>query len=182
MEEAVEFASSHEALVTIGVQPTRPATGYGYIQVDRPMHRDGMNKVKTFTEKPNLELAKAFLASGDFFWNSGIFVWQTRTILDAMERLLPDTAQLFASIGNDYGTGREEEGIERIYPECRAISIDYGIMEKADNVYVRCGDFGWSDIGTWGSLYEYLPKDAEDNTESPMCQGYFTTTCTLPFP
>lgn len=163
MEEAVEFASSHEALVTIGVQPTRPATGYGYIQVDRPMHRDGMNKVKTFTEKPNLELAKAFLASGDFFWNSGIFVWQTRTILDAMERLLPDTAQLFASIGNDYGTGREEEGIERIYPECRAISIDYGIMEKADNVYVRCGHFGWSDLGTWGSVYQHSRKDRYAN-------------------
>ena len=149
VEEAVEFASSHEALVTIGVQPTRPATGYGYIQVDQPMRRDGLNKVKTFTEKPNLELAKAFLQSGEFFWNSGIFVWQTRTILESMNRMLPETCQLFASIEGDYGTDREQEGIARIYPECRAISIDYGIMEKADNVYVRCGDFGWSDIGTW---------------------------------
>ena len=182
VEEAVEFASSHEALVTIGVQPTRPATGYGYIQVDQPMRRDGLNKVKTFTEKPNLELAKAFLQSGEFFWNSGIFVWQTRTILESMNRMLPETCQLFASIEGDYGTDREQEGIARIYPECRAISIDYGIMEKADNVYVRCGDFGWSDIGTWGSLYECLPKDADGNTESPDCILFDTHGCLIKKP
>lgn len=164
VEEAVEFASSRDALVTIGVKPTRPATGYGYIQVEQPMREDGMNKVKTFTEKPNSELAQAFLKSGDFFWNSGIFIWQTNAILRSMQSLLPETYQLFNSIYPAYDTPEEESGIARIYPECRAISIDYGIMEKAGNVYVRCGDFGWSDIGTWGSLYDYSPKDACGNT------------------
>lgn len=165
VEEAVGFASSHEVLVTIGVQPTRPATGYGYIQADRPIRADGMNKVKTFTEKPNAELARVFLASGDFFWNSGIFVWQTRTILNSLAALLPDTWQLFSSIESAYGTPDEQQCIDRIYPECRAVSVDYGIMEKAGNVYVRCGDFGWSDIGTWGSLYEYMPRDEAGNTQ-----------------
>lgn len=164
VEEAVEFARTRDALVTIGVKPTRPATGYGYIQVEQPMRPDGMNKVKTFTEKPNAELAQAFLESGEFFWNSGIFVWQTSAILRSMASLLPETYQLFHSISSDYNTCEEENGIARIYPECRAISIDYGIMEKADNVYVRCGDFGWSDIGTWGSLYEYSEKDEQGNT------------------
>lgn len=163
VNEAVNFASSNDALVTIGVKPTRPATGYGYIQVGKPVEGTGMHKVKTFTEKPNLELAKAFLASGEFFWNSGIFVWKTKAILDAIAEFLPDTYQLFASIDSEYGTTREQDGIEHIYPECRAISIDYGIMEKADNVYVRCGDFGWSDIGTWGSMYEYSKKDDHGN-------------------
>ena len=164
VEEAVSFAAPRDALVTIGVTPTRPATGYGYIQVGGAVDGTGLRKVKTFTEKPNLELAKAFLASGEFYWNSGIFVWSVRSILAAMERLLPDTCQLFDSISDCYCTDGEQEAIERIYPECRAISIDYGIMEKADNVYVRCGDFGWSDIGTWGSMYEYLPKDEDGNS------------------
>ena len=163
VDEAVGFAASNDALVTIGVKPTRPATGYGYIQIGKHAEGTGIHKVKTFTEKPNLELAKAFLESGEFFWNSGIFVWKAKSILDAIAEFLPDTYQLFASIENEYGTTREQENIEHIYPECRAISIDYGIMEKADNVYVRCGDFGWSDIGTWGSMYEYSKKDDHGN-------------------
>lgn len=180
--EALEFARDNEALVTIGVKPTRPATGYGYIQVEQPMQRDGMNKVKTFTEKPGTELAEAFLASGEFFWNSGIFVWQTDIILRSLMSLLPETYHLFRSIAPSYNTPQEQESISRIYPECRAISIDYGIMEKAENVYVRCGDFGWSDIGTWGSLYEYLPKDADGNAGSGEKILFNTRDCLIDLP
>lgn len=173
--EAVSFAAAGNRLVTIGVRPTRPATGYGYIQAEQPIAPDGMNKVKTFTEKPNIELAKAFLASGEFFWNSGIFIWRTDAILDAVARLLPDTYQLFLSGEGVYATPGEQEFIDRIYPECRGISVDYGIMEKASNVYVRCGDFGWSDIGTWGSLYEYTPKDENGNTVNTGVSALFDT-------
>lgn len=182
VEEAVGFASSHDALVTIGLQPTRPATGYGYIQVEQPICRDGINKVKTFTEKPNLELAQVFINSGEFFWNSGIFVWKTDVILNAIHELQPETYGMFASIDNFYNTPSEQEYINRIYPECKAISVDYGIMEKADNVYVRCGDFGWSDIGTWGSLYEYSPKDDEGNTNSDEAVLFDTKDCVVRMP
>lgn len=182
VEEALEFASTNEALVTIGVTPTRPATGYGYIQVEQPMRTEGMNKVKTFTEKPNKELAEAFLASGDFFWNSGIFIWQTDAILRSIKSLLPETYQLFDSITSIYNTPGEQQGISHIYPECRAISIDYGIMEKADNVYVRCGDFGWSDIGTWGSLYEYSKKDADGNCGGGEKILFDTNNCLIDLP
>lgn len=182
VQEAVTFAGKNEALVTIGVHPTRPATGYGYIQVEQPIRKAGMNKVKTFTEKPNLELAQAFLKSGDFFWNSGIFVWQTSVILDAVKKLLPETYGMFAAIENVYATDAEQENINRIYPECRAISVDYGIMEKAANVYVRCGDFGWSDIGTWGSLYEYTPKDEAGNTIAQESVLFDTSDCVVKMP
>lgn len=182
VKEALSFADKNDALVTIGVHPTRPATGYGYIQVEQPIRKAGINKVKMFTEKPNLDLAQAFLKSGDFFWNSGIFIWQTQVILEAIKKLLPDTYGMFAAIENAYNKPQEQENIDRIYPECRAISVDYGIMEKADNVYVRCGDFGWSDIGTWGSLYEYTQKDEAGNTVSDESALFDTSNCVVRMP
>ena len=182
IEDAVDFASEHDALVTIGVKPTRPATGYGYIQVDSPMCDNTMNKVKTFTEKPNLELAKTFVESGEFYWNSGIFVWKIDTILKSMSTLLPETYQMFSSIESSYGTSSEADDIAMVYSECRAISIDYGIMEKADNVYVRCGDFGWSDVGTWGSFYEYSPRDADGNTTIANEILFDTSNCLIDMP
>ncbi len=163
IKAGAEFAEAHDALVTIGLKPTRPATGYGYIQVEPAMLENGVNRVKTFTEKPTLEVARMFVEIGEFFWNSGIFIWRVETILEAIRRFLPDTYQLFSSIAPYYATPLEQGHINRIYPECRGVSIDYGVMEKADNVYVRCSDFGWSDIGTWGSLYEYMPKDDAGN-------------------
>lgn len=163
--EAVDFACGNDAIMTIGIEPTRPDTGYGYIQVaDR---REGISKVKTFTEKPNEELARVFVDSGEFFWNSGIFIWKTSTILAAFEKHLNEMYDIFAAEEGAFGTPLEKETILRIYPECRAVSIDYGVIEKADNVYVRCSSFGWSDVGTWNSLYQNLDKDASGNAAPP---------------
>lgn len=160
MKECVAFVRSHHNIMTIGIEPTRPDTGYGYIQI---AERNGIVPVKTFTEKPNEELAKAFVASGEFFWNSGIFIWELPTILEAFRNYLPEMYQLFESEADRFNTPDEVAAIARIYPECRGISIDYGVIEKAENVYVRCSSFGWSDVGTWGSLYQYLGKDDKGN-------------------
>ena len=162
--EAFDFAAERHALVTIGITPSRPDTGYGYIQIDADTRIDTLNRVKTFTEKPTADVAKMFVESGEFFWNSGIFVWRMEDIVREFHLHLPELNQQFSSIQEHYNTPGEREAIRRIYPECRNISIDYGVMEKAENVYVRCADFGWSDIGTWNSLYQHLPKDDDQNT------------------
>lgn len=159
--ESLAFAESHNAIMTIGIAPTRPDTGYGYIQVEEKSH--GVNKVRTFTEKPNEELASVFVRSGEFFWNSGIFIWKTETILKAFETHLSEMYRLFAEEEDKFGTPGEQGAIRLIYPETRSISIDYGVIEKADNVYVRCSSFGWSDVGTWNSLYQNLSKDERGN-------------------
>jgi mannose-1-phosphate guanylyltransferase len=161
-----EFASGHDALVTLGIKPDRPETGYGYIQADQKKPAKGFDrllKVKTFTEKPNIDLAKVFLESGDFFWNSGIFIWHTRTILAAFEKYMPETFSVFDEGKDHFGTKQEKSFIGKAYAVCRSISIDYGIMEKADNVYVMCTDIGWSDLGTWSSLYEHTALDKKGN-------------------
>jgi len=160
------FAEGNDALVTIGIQPDRPETGYGYIQADQKKPVKGfanLLKVKTFTEKPDLDLAKVFLESGDFFWNSGIFIWNIKSILAAFEKHLPDTFVVFDEGRNLFGTKQESSFILKTYTECKSISIDYGIMEKADNVYVMCTDIGWSDLGTWSSLYEHSLIDNKGN-------------------
>lgn len=158
--ECMDFAAQHPTLLTVGIRPTRPDTGYGYIQVS---DNQPISKVKCFTEKPNLELAQTFLQCGEFVWNSGIFIWKVRSIVDAFERYLPEHHVLFRDLMPALGTAEEEEAVEKVFAECRAISIDYGVMEKADNVYVRCGDFGWSDVGTWGSVYQHSRKDRYAN-------------------
>ena len=169
-----EFVSKNNAICTLGMQPTRPETGYGYIQfvADKSdkvkgerlkVKGDGIYPVKTFTEKPNLEMAKVFLESGDFLWNSGIFIWNLQTISEAFRYLLPEVADRFREGELLMGTDKEEDFIEQIFPKCPNISIDYGIMEKADNVYVMPSSFGWSDLGTWGSLYELSEKDEQKN-------------------
>ncbi|MEI6947547.1 mannose-1-phosphate guanylyltransferase [Paraflavisolibacter sp. H34] len=163
--DALQFADEHNALVTLGIKPTYPNTGYGYIQ-----HEDaeevpgvGVYKVKTFTEKPNLELAKTFIASGDFLWNSGIFIWKVSHILEAFHRHLPEIYELFSAEKEAFGTADENAVIESIYPQCTSISIDFGIMEKAENVYVIPASFGWSDLGTWNSAWENMEKDYLEN-------------------
>ncbi len=161
--EALGFTSENNALLTLGIKPTYPNTGYGYIQYEQPAVSDNVYKVKTFTEKPDLELAKTFLASGDFLWNAGIFVWQTRHILKSFETYLPEIYELFEGTKNAMNSEKEKEAIELIYPLCGSISIDYGILEKAENVYLIPASFGWSDLGTWGSAYENLEKDYMDN-------------------
>ncbi len=165
--QGLNFVSENQTLLTIGIQPDRPETGYGYIQADKNHKLENedvvFNKVKTFTEKPDLKLAKVFLESGEFFWNSGIFFWSVNSILTSFNELLPDIDNSFKSGLALYGTDKEASFIQETYSSCKNISIDYGIMEKADNVYVLTADFGWSDLGTWGSLYEHKEKDKDKN-------------------
>jgi mannose-1-phosphate guanylyltransferase len=158
----LDFVENNDVLLTIGIKPNRPETGYGYIQIGE--NKEGnISKVKTFTEKPNLELAKVFLDSGEFYWNSGIFMWNVKTILSAFDELLPEIASRFNSGQKYFNTSKESEFINKIFPACPNISIDYGILEKAGNVFVLTADFGWSDLGTWGSLHDLSQKDEENN-------------------
>lgn len=157
--EALGFADQHNALLTLGIKPTYANTGYGYIQYDQQPVADNVFQVKTFTEKPNLELAKTFVSSGDFLWNAGIFVWQAKHIITAFEKYLPEVHEVFSAEKAFFNTDGEQAAIERIYPQCVKISIDFGIMEKADNVYIIPSSFGWSDLGTWNRAYETMEKD-----------------------
>jgi mannose-1-phosphate guanylyltransferase len=161
--EALSFVNKHNAFITLGIKPTYPNTGYGYIQYEQHSVSDNVYKVKTFTEKPNLELAKTFLASGDFLWNAGIFVWQVKNVIQAFEKYLPEMYDVFAAEKDKFNTPQEKESLQTIYPLCTNISIDFGIMEKADNVYLIPSSFGWSDLGTWNSAYENLEKDYLEN-------------------
>ena len=165
---AVKRAAGTHQLLTLGITPTRPDTGYGYIQFeDLPDAEDQrLRQVRTFTEKPDLDLAERFLASGDFCWNAGIFVWSVQTVLDRFEAQMPDLHALFVERKSDLGTEREEDAIQAIYGSAENISIDYGIMEKAPNVGVVLGEYGWSDLGTWGSLYDKLDKNEEGHAVS----------------
>jgi mannose-1-phosphate guanylyltransferase len=161
--DALDFVNHFNALVTIGIKPTYPNTGYGYIQHESMEAIPSIFKVKTFTEKPNKELAKTFIASGDFLWNSGIFVWQIKRGIDGFRKHLPEMYELFSSEQEKLNTDEEKSVIESIYPQCTSISIDFGVMEKADNVYVIPASFGWSDLGTWNSAWENMEKDYFDN-------------------
>ena len=157
--DALHFTSQIKALVTLGIKPLTPNTGYGYIQFEPMAVADNVYRVKTFTEKPDQALAKTFVASGDFLWNAGIFVWQVKNIVQAFEQYLPEMHEVFDAEREHYNTNEEQDAINRIYPLCINISIDYGIMEKADNVYVFPSSFGWSDLGTWASAYDTFDKD-----------------------
>lgn len=161
--EALKFTANIKGLLTLGIKPTHPNTGYGYIQYEPLAVGKNIYKVKTFTEKPTVEIAKAFIASGDFLWNAGIFVWQVKNIIKAFEKLLPEIHEVFDAELNNFNTDAEKEAIERIYPLCVNISIDYGIMENADNVYIMPSSFGWSDLGTWASAFQNLEKDYLEN-------------------
>lgn len=162
---AINQADQTTNLITLGIKPTRPDTGYGYLQFEdidlEPDER--LKKVKTFTEKPDLSLAKNFLASGDFYWNSGIFIWSLANIQEAFKAFLPDIYDLFDSDITAFDTEKEADYIETVYSQCENISIDFGIMEKAKNVNVVLSEFGWSDLGTWGSLYTHVDLDMHNN-------------------
>ncbi|MEN9319635.1 MAG: hypothetical protein RIQ51_234 [Bacteroidota bacterium] len=157
--QALDFVDNIKALATLGIQPTHPNTGYGYIQFEGLEVAKDVYKVKTFTEKPDLEIAKSFLASGDFLWNAGIFAWKISNILTAFEKYQPEMYELFDQEKQHLNTAEENAAIQRIYPQCTNISIDIAIMEKANNVYVMPASFGWSDLGTWNSAYENMEKD-----------------------
>jgi len=169
IKNGLEFVENRNALLTLGIKPGRPETGYGYIQVKNKVkfkQLNNLHKVKTFTEKPDSEMAQIFVDSGEFFWNSGIFIWSLPSIIAAFDTHLPGISSLFANGIKLYNTEDEVHFINKTYSECQGISVDYGIMEKAENVYVLTADFGWSDLGTWSSLYDNKDKDLNGNVLS----------------
>ncbi len=170
INKGIDFIENNNALLTLGIEPSRPETGYGYIQ--RGKGEDNLYEVKAFTEKPDIELAKVFLSTEEFYWNSGIFLWNLQSIDAAFNVHLSDVANKFNEGKGIFDTDKEQEFINEMYPTCRNISIDYGILEKADNVFLMTGDFGWSDLGTWGSLYELSEKD-ENKNAALKCESMF---------
>lgn len=178
---ALSETSKKDIIVTLGIKPHRPDTGYGYIQFHDQKEGE-LHKVKTFTEKPNLEIAKQFLESGDFVWNAGIFVFNAKAIVASFEQHMPETADLFKQGNVHYYTEGEAQFIERTYSLSRSISIDYGIMEKAPNVHVLLCEFGWSDLGTWKSLYELSKKDEHANALQGKHMLYNTKNCIIRTP
>lgn len=183
LTNGLNFATQNDALLTLGITPNRPETGYGYIQINGKVNFGDISnlyKVKTFTEKPDLKMARIFLESGEFFWNSGIFIWSLRSIMKAFETHLPEVHELFSK-GKKYYYSKEEEAfLNKTYSECPNISIDYGVMEKAQNVYVLCADFGWSDLGTWGSLWDNTQHDETGNAiNGDNVQLYNTQNCII---
>ena len=177
---AADYAKTQDNLITIGIKPTRPETGYGYIQFIE--NKSAFKKVKTFTEKPELALAKTFLESGDFVWNAGIFIWGVRAILDAFAKHLPEMAEIFDELAPQLNTPREKEALLQTYSQCKSISIDYGIMEKANNVYVGASTFDWSDLGSWASLHDVSSKDVNNNLVNADALVYETRNCVIKGP
>lgn len=165
IEECLKISSTSENIVTLGINPTRPDTGYGYIQYEQNESIDDskIKKVKTFTEKPSQSLALQFIDSGDFLWNSGMFIFNVNTIINSFKTHLNEIYEIFNDASDIYWTAKEVKYIERFFPACKNISVDYGILEKSDNVYVYPSNFGWSDLGTWGSIYSISEKDENQN-------------------
>jgi len=178
---ALAFASSQDALVTLGIQPSRPDTGYGYIQYGEMVDAD-VRKVLRFTEKPNLETAESFMESGDYLWNAGIFVWNVASVLKAFEQHAPEIASIFQQGAGIYNTHEEQAYINRVYPGTPNISVDFAIMEKANNVYTVPADFGWSDLGTWASLHAECPKDEHENVKQGAVVTLDTSGCMVRVP
>jgi mannose-1-phosphate guanylyltransferase len=174
---ALAAAQEPNRLLTIGIKPNRPETGYGYIQYLPGSEDSQVLKVKTFTEKPNAKLAATFLESGDFVWNSGMFVWKVASLLEAFRKHMPDLTDVFEEGKSQLGTLEEADFIGAAYTTLKSISIDYGIMEKSDQVYVVLGDFGWSDIGSWQSLHELRDKDEDQNVVEANALLYETKNC-----
>ncbi len=182
LQQALQFSQQNEALVTLGITPTRPDTGYGYINFDKA-GTEGVHKVIRFTEKPSLDKAQEFLASGDYLWNAGIFIWKVSTVLKALEENSPEIYQLFQKGNSVYNTPEEEVFIREYYPQSPNISVDYAIMEKADNIYTVPADFGWSDLGTWASLYDAADKNEANNViAGQKIKLYDTTDCVIHLP
>lgn len=177
LQKGLDFIGATDALLTLGIKPSRPETGYGYIQVAEGS--TNLRKVKTFTEKPNLELARVFVETGEFYWNSGIFLWNLDAINKAFAAYLPDVNNKFLQGASVYNTPQEQAFIDEMYPLCPNISIDYGVMEKADNVHVLCSDFGWTDLGTWSSLYELSDKDEKGNAALKCDTLFYNSTNNL---
>ncbi len=167
INSALKFTDRSDAILTLGMKPTRPETGYGYIEADLSYpstNNKEIYRVDSFKEKPNLEVAKRYIQRNNFFWNAGIFVWNVSTVVNALRVYQPAISKIFEKLLPYYYTDMEQELINQQFPLCESISVDYAIMEKADEIFVFPANFGWSDLGTWGSLHENLPKDAYNNT------------------
>ena len=161
---AFDFTAQGQRIVTVGITPTRPETGYGYIQTQIPMEPSGeVLPVSAFKEKPSLDIAQMYVAAGNYLWNAGIFVWNVSTIVESMRRFVPDLAEKMDQMAESFYTEGEASAVAEIFPTCEKISIDYAVMEKADYIYTIPGDFGWSDVGTWGSLWTLLEHDENGN-------------------
>ncbi|PPK85487.1 mannose-1-phosphate guanylyltransferase [Neolewinella xylanilytica] len=164
INKALRFTAANDALVTLGISPDAPHTGYGYIQyLDEATDTEDVYRVKRFAEKPDLETAKSFLRSGDYLWNAGIFIWRAKTILDAYEQYAPEIYALLSQGLNYYNTEEEQSFIDEFYPQTPSISVDYAIMENAANIFTIPAQFGWSDLGAWGALYQESSKDEDGN-------------------
>ncbi len=160
---AFEFTGKSNTIVTIGIKPSRPETGYGYIEEGEPVEGTELLKVRSFREKPSLEVAKDYLEKGTYLWNAGIFVWNVDTIESSLRRYTPGLAAIMDEMAESFYTEKEAETVARLFPTCEKISIDYAVMEKADSIYTVPADFGWSDLGTWGSLHKLMPHDEHEN-------------------
>lgn len=178
LNDALVAVEDGDKLVTIGIKPHRPETGYGYIQYHTD-EQSAIKKVKTFTEKPQLDLAQKFFESGEFVWNSGIFIWHVKAITKAFEEFLPEVSEIFQEGQKHFFTPKETPFIKNAYSQCKNISIDYAIMEKAANVYVVLGNFGWSDLGSWASLFEMREKDEDSNVIEANAITYDSHNCII---
>lgn len=178
---ALDFTAETDAIVTLGMNPTRPETGYGYIQADlsaASLRNKEVYRVDSFREKPDLATARQYVAQAEYFWNSGIFIWNVETIVQALRMYEPEVSKIFEDLFPYYGTTQEQDFINERFPQCKNISIDYAVMEKADEIYVYPADFGWSDVGTWGSLITLAQKDAEGNAKiGPRVELHDTRNC-----
>lgn len=163
IKDSLEYTKNNDVIVTLGMMPTRPETGYGYIKSVDANSKEKIQKVEAFKEKPNLETAQKYLAEGGYYWNAGIFIWNVKMVVNTIAKLVPDLAAVFNKIEPHFYKNNEQEIIDELFPTCPNISIDYAVMEKSKDVFVYPANFGWSDIGTWGSLYTHIPYDANKN-------------------
>lgn len=183
ISQCLEFTAESDAIVTLGIEPDHPETGYGYIEADMSyasLTNSNIFRVDSFKEKPSLNLAKEYIAKPNYFWNSGIFVWNVKTIINAFRVFQPQIASVFENLMPYYGTPQEQRRIDEVFPSCESISVDYAIMESADEIYVYPADFGWSDLGSWSSLHKQLPKDSYNNAlVGDQIRTYETSNCII---
>lgn len=182
ISQALNFTEQGDAIVTIGIRPSRPETGYGYIAAGNRLTDSEICKVEQFKEKPNLEVAKSYLEAGNYLWNAGIFVWNVNTIVNSISAYQPDLADIFNNIAPALYKPEENEVIGSLFPTCPNISIDYAVMEKSPNIYVHPADFGWSDLGTWGSLHTHIEHDACGNATVGNVQLFDSSNCIVHAP
>lgn len=182
VSQALNFTAQSNAIVTIGIRPSRPETGYGYIAAGNQLPESEICKVEQFKEKPNLDTAKAYLAAGNYLWNAGIFVWNVNTIVSSISAYQPDLADIFNNIAPSLYTPAEAEVIAKLFPTCPNISIDYAVMEKSPDIYVHPADFGWSDLGTWGSLHTHIAHDDAGNATVGNVKLFDSANCIVHAP